>query len=109
MKTLLLLASLLGTAAPALACKALSPEAAFVAANDRNGDGVLSRSEWRRAKLPANLAAEGQTGTRAAFRLLDADRNGKLSHSELSGRFDYIEHPCAEWQRQFNTPPAAAE
>ncbi|STZ77403.1 hypothetical protein [Bergeriella denitrificans] len=88
-----------GLSAPLWACSAMPPESSFIYSNDRNGDGMLNRSEWRESRADEGLAAKFTVGGRKVFRYLDKDRNGAIDRGELAGRIDYIEHPCAAWER----------
>lgn len=87
---------------PAQACSVLSPSSAFISANDKNGDGALSKKEWRRAKLPEGLKSSRKIGTATAFARLDVNKNGKLEYDELEF-VDYIKNPCEDWERQIRS------
>lgn len=99
MKKLLLALSFVLFAPTAFACKALSPEAGFVHQFDKNQDGQLSRSEFRKIKTANHYTFDFKFSKRA-FARLDKDKNGKLSHQELTDQVDYVRHPCADWQEK---------
>lgn len=87
------------SAPTAFACSAMSPEAGFVYQFDKNQDGQLSRAEFRKIKAADNYTLDF-TLNKKAFARLDENKDGKLSHQELTHKVDYVRHPCADWEEQ---------
>ena len=94
------------TAAAAQACSAVAAEDVLANFADRNGNGSISRREWRElAKHPQikDLVLKFRAGSRAEFRRLDRNRNGRIEWEERVGlleRVAYVRHPCADWEEE---------
>lgn len=93
-------ALILSAAAPAAwACSAVPPQWALMSEYDRNGDGEMSRTEWRQMPREKNYVLK-VADTRRGFAKLDRNRNGRLSMEELADAVDYVRHPCAWWEEE---------
>lgn len=99
MKKLLLALAVALSIPSAFACSAMSPEAGFVYGFDTNKDGQLSRAEFVKIKTADNYKTTFKFNKRA-FKRLDKDHDGKLSHQELADKVDYVRHPCADWEEK---------
>lgn len=99
-RTLMSAALILSAAAPAAwACSAVPPQWALMSEYDRNGDGEMSRTEWRKMPREKNYVLK-VADTRQGFVKLDRNRNGRLSMEELADAVDYVRHPCAWWEEE---------
>lgn len=83
-----------------LACSAISPESGFVHQFDKNQDGVLSKSEFKKIKRTNAYKVNFKLASIKAFKQLDHDKNHQLSAEELRDKVDYVRHPCADWEKQ---------
>lgn len=91
-------------ATPAWACSQLPAFQVFMAINDVNKDGALSRREFLNAKLGNadfgnNLRIQFKLNKRA-FRQLDRNRDGLLkpTDQEWYNLVQYKRAPCADWE-----------
>jgi Ca2+-binding EF-hand superfamily protein len=74
---------------------------------DRDGDGSLSKEEAEGVPSPqALLSAGGDTGRPISLRVLDADKDGKVSREELT---KYYRQSGGGFQLQFAQPAGAME
>lgn len=97
-RTLMSAALILSAAAPAAwACSAVPPQWALMSEYDRNGDGEMSRAEWRQMPREKNYVLK-VADTRRGFAKLDRNRNGRLSMEELADAAEYVRYPCAWWE-----------
>lgn len=85
-----------------LACSAISPEFGFVYQFDKNKDGLLSKSEFKKAKQAEQYKVDFKLAESNAFKQLDHNKNRKLSPDELREHVDYVRHPCADWEEMMN-------
>lgn len=92
------LAILLAVSTPAFACSAISPEFGFVHQFDKNKDGALSRTEFKKVKATDNYQIKFDLKDKHIFNRLDKNYNGKISADELQNLVDYVRHPCADWE-----------
>lgn len=99
MKKYLLALAVTLSAPSAFACSAMSPEAGFVHRFDKNQDGQLSRAEFTKIKTTDNYILDFKLNKRA-FKHLDTDKDGKLSHQELTDKVKYVRHPCTDWEER---------
>lgn len=94
-------------ATPAWACSQLPAFQVFMAINDVNKDGALSRREFLNAKLGNadfgnNLRIQFKLNKRA-FRQLDRNRDGVLRREDQNAWHDLVQYkraPCADWEEK---------
>ncbi|SSY70531.1 hypothetical protein [Alysiella crassa] len=94
-------------ATPAWACSQLPAFQVFMAINDVNKDGALSRREFLNAKLSNadfgnNLRIQFKLNKRT-FRRLDSNRDGMLRNEDQNAWYDLVQYkraPCADWEEE---------
>lgn len=68
----------------------------LISANDKNGDGVLTASEWKSVGTDG-FQVDFKTGDPGVFKRLDNNRNGKLEWQELENVVRLKASPCKGW------------
>ena len=85
----------------AYGCDPADPAPYFMDFNDRDRDGALSLQEWTASKVPSGLRVELDLRSGSEFKMLDANRDGKISLDELgarpSAKIYWSEDSCAFW------------
>ena len=93
----------------AFACDPIAPNwEAFYAANDKNKDKKLQRSEWQNLSFKGSYydaGFESKLPPQQIFTQMDKNKNNVIDGDEIYELWTYLPNPCADFDMRNSSSP----